>query len=215
MNTRYQFARRYSSYYLLIYSSQQTLLTGGIADPGQRSNSRKGKEREITVDNNTGGSLPSATDGVCYVFSLKPVDWNSALVVEPPKKTLSQHKVRTSLQERTLDSMFPVVNPARVDGSSTDNRVNGSQNAIKSRDVPESECNLTSVRNLRQGVVKGRHKREGSSLGVPGRFKSMALSDLTEILENHTFVGVVDLDRCLSLIQHSTKLYLVNHAALA
>jgi len=37
---------------------------------------------------------------------------------------------------------------------------------------------------------------------------------LTEILENHIFVGVVDLDRCLSLLQHSTKLYLVNHGAL-
>ncbi len=29
------------------------------------------------------------------------------------------------------------------------------------------------------------------------------------------FVGIVDLNRCLSLVQHSTKLYLVNHAALA
>jgi hypothetical protein len=28
-------------------------------------------------------------------------------------------------------------------------------------------------------------------------------------------VGIVDLDRCLSLLQHSTKLYLVNHGALA
>jgi hypothetical protein len=39
--------------------------------------------------------------------------------------------------------------------------------------------------------------------------------DLTEILEKHSFVGIVDLDRCLSLLQHSTKLYLVNHGALA
>jgi hypothetical protein len=38
---------------------------------------------------------------------------------------------------------------------------------------------------------------------------------LSEILEMHTFVGIVDFDRCLSLIQHSTKLYLVNHGALA
>jgi len=38
---------------------------------------------------------------------------------------------------------------------------------------------------------------------------------LTEILENHSFVGIVDLDRCLSLLQHSTQLYLVNHGALS
>lgn len=40
-------------------------------------------------------------------------------------------------------------------------------------------------------------------------------SDLCEILENHIFVGIVDLNRTLSLLQHSTKLYLVNHGALA
>lgn len=40
-------------------------------------------------------------------------------------------------------------------------------------------------------------------------------TDLSEILEKHVFVGIVDLDRCLSLLQHSTKLYLVNHGALA
>lgn len=38
---------------------------------------------------------------------------------------------------------------------------------------------------------------------------------LSEILEKHTFVGIVDLDKCLSMIQFSTNLYLVNHAALA
>jgi len=41
------------------------------------------------------------------------------------------------------------------------------------------------------------------------------LLDLSEILEKHIFVGIVDLDRCLSLLQHSTKLYLVNHGVLA
>jgi len=39
--------------------------------------------------------------------------------------------------------------------------------------------------------------------------------ELTEIFEKHTFVGIVDLDKCLSLIQASTNLYLVNHAAVA
>lgn len=40
-------------------------------------------------------------------------------------------------------------------------------------------------------------------------------SELTEILQKHVFVGVVDLARELSVLQVSTKLYLVNHGALA
>lgn len=40
------------------------------------------------------------------------------------------------------------------------------------------------------------------------------MPELAEILQKHVFVGVVDLGRCLSLIQHAKKLYLVNHGAL-
>ena len=40
------------------------------------------------------------------------------------------------------------------------------------------------------------------------------LAGLSEVLRGHTFVGVVDLDMGLSLVQHETKLYLVNHAAI-
>ena len=39
--------------------------------------------------------------------------------------------------------------------------------------------------------------------------------DLTEIVEKHIFVGIVDINCCLSLIQYSTNLYLANHDALA
>ena len=38
---------------------------------------------------------------------------------------------------------------------------------------------------------------------------------LTEILLKHVFVGVVDLDRELSVVQYQKKLYLVNHGTLA
>lgn len=33
-------------------------------------------------------------------------------------------------------------------------------------------------------------------------------------MQNHSFVGVVDQDLSLSLVQQETKLYLVNHAAM-
>ncbi|KAJ6631150.1 DNA binding protein [Mycena sp. CBHHK59/15] len=150
----------------------QTLLTGGIADPEQGgSKKRKGKER--ARDDEEGDSAET-----------RPA---------PPKKTASQHKVRTSLQDRTLESMFPVVNPAQIASEKT----KGAPDTARAREIRESECLLTSVQTLRQNAIKGKHKQ------------------LSEILEKHTFVGIVDLNKCLSLIQHSTKLYLVNHGALA
>lgn len=39
--------------------------------------------------------------------------------------------------------------------------------------------------------------------------------ELTEIVQKHVFVGVVDLVRELSVVQVATKLYLINHGALA
>lgn len=106
------------------------------------------------------------------------------------KKVLSQHKVRTSLQDRTLDSMIPVTDPLRND---SDEPVT----AIRLRDIKESTCHFTSITELRRLANKRIHH------------------DLTEIIKKHTFVGVIDLYRCLTLIQHNKNLYMVNHAALA
>ena len=62
--------------------------------------------------------------------------------------------------------------------------------------VSDSDCSLTSVRNLRAYISKSQHR------------------NLTEVVQNHTFVGVVDLDKGLSLIQNETRLLLVNHNAM-
>ncbi|KAJ7839580.1 histidine kinase-like ATPase [Mycena olivaceomarginata] len=163
----------------------QTLLTGGLAETEQStSKKRKGKERAHAEDEQDADAEPKpAQSSGCPPHSL---------VTQQPKKTLSQYKVRTSLQDRTLESMFPVVNPTHIAGASS---AKGKSNA--DREIKESECTLTSVKRLRQKAIKGKHKQ------------------LSEILEKHTFVGIVDLNKCLSLIQHSTKLYLVNHGALA
>jgi hypothetical protein len=77
------------------------------------------------------------------------------------KKISSQHKVRTSVQDRTLDSMFPVINPAQIGANSgTSGKADDSSPGIlKPFDVKESECFLTSVRTLRQNLVKGKHRR--------------------------------------------------------
>ncbi|KAJ7695474.1 histidine kinase-like ATPase [Mycena rosella] len=159
----------------------QTLLTGGIAEPEQSmSKKRKGKER--ARDNDDEDEDMEAGEP-------------KTAAPAPPKKTSSQYKVRTSLQDRTLESMFPVPNPTHIEGQSS--AKGKAADTSKSREIKESQCYLTSVKTLRQNAIKGKHKQ------------------LSEILEKHTFVGIVDLTKCLSLIQHSTKLYLVNHGALA
>ncbi|SCZ97076.1 BZ3500_MvSof-1268-A1-R1_Chr4-2g06975 [Microbotryum saponariae] len=63
--------------------------------------------------------------------------------------------------------------------------------------IPQSQTTLRSIRELRQEVLDRADK------------------DLDAIVKGHIFVGVADLRSHLSLIQHRTKLYSVNHAALS
>ncbi|EKM56943.1 uncharacterized protein PHACADRAFT_119030 [Phanerochaete carnosa HHB-10118-sp] len=159
----------------------QTLLTGGTAPTA--SQSKKGKKR----------ARPDEEDELSEASSSVPL-------AAPPaaKKPAPNHKVRTSQQDRTLDSMFPVYTPSQRP-SIGDANLGQTQKTVVVK-VPEivvSECNLASVMRLRQEVEDVKHE------------------ELTEILQKHVFVGIVDLGRCLSLVQHSKKLYLMNHGALA
>jgi DNA mismatch repair protein MLH1 len=133
---------------------------------------------------------------------------------EAQKKIYSQHKVRTSLQERTLDSMFPISNPSRINSSGDKSTEEPLPTLSKSREIKESECNLSSVQNLRNAIPNGKHFRK-IPYSVSDDCLQFWILELTEILEKHTFVGIVEVDRGLSLLQHSTNLYLVNHGALA
>lgn len=91
-------------------------------------------------------------------------------------------------------------------GSNNDSYANSNGDDLtrsvkRSRHAPgvrilDSECTLTSVRHLRAQIVKAQHR------------------NLSDIMQNHTFVGVVDLRKGLSLLQHETRLLLVNHEAL-
>ncbi|KAF5345184.1 hypothetical protein D9758_009705 [Tetrapyrgos nigripes] len=161
----------------------QTLLTGGTLESDDRSNGkkRKGKERDLDSDD-------------------LDEDKQQGPSRQQPKKVYSHHKVRTSLADRTLDSMFPVLNSSHIAPDKQKSSIPSTpstQLTSRYKEIKESECFLTSVKSLRKALVKGKHKA------------------LTEILEKHTFVGIVDTNRCLSLLQYSTKLYLVNHGAFA
>lgn len=62
--------------------------------------------------------------------------------------------------------------------------------------IPQSHCELTSIAELRDELLSLRDERR------------------TVLLHNHSFVGVVDLERGLCLLQHSTQLYLVQYGPL-
>ncbi|KAF6757676.1 hypothetical protein DFP72DRAFT_890338 [Ephemerocybe angulata] len=182
----------------------QTLLTSHISTIAKPAPSRKGKERAIDVDEDEEDQLVDDQD-----------EETDHLPPSKPK-VYAHYKVRTSLNDRTLDSMFPIANPStQLDAPSqapskyrsqpsrtqaptpTQSAVASDTTSGGSRNIKESECFLTSVQAMRKEVLKAKHRQ------------------LSEIFEKHTFVGIVDLDKCLSMIQFSTNLYLVNHAAVA
>ncbi|KAI0336867.1 DNA mismatch repair protein MutL [Cubamyces sp. BRFM 1775] len=179
----------------------QTLLTGGIAEiPSSQRSKGKRKAREEEDEDAADDSHPNGASN-CD----DPEDNQSAPAPSQiaKRKVYSYHKVRTSLKDRTLDSMFPVTHPSQLkrteSGGDGDNSPGTLETppTVRDKEIKESQCFLKSVRDLRNSVTKAKHHQ------------------LSEILEKHTFVGVVDPARCLSLVQHGTRLYLLNHGALA
>lgn len=141
------------------------------------------------------------------------------------RKIAPNKLVRTDHQAQTLDGMFTphlssnAVGPGEAEGGGegeterpTKRRKGQSDHdpqfaarlAKEARDhavvrarISQSECELTSVRDLRDQVVARRH------------------NELDQIIKNHIFVGVADASSGLSMVQYQTKLYLVNHASVS
>ncbi|TNY23865.1 hypothetical protein DMC30DRAFT_443994 [Rhodotorula diobovata] len=134
--------------------------------------------------------------------------------------------VRTDAQSQTLDALFPALPStsktrnvvdadAEGDGTESDRPSKkrksdhdpafaaqlaaeqaAAQRSARVR-IAQSECALTSVKQLRKEVLEARHK------------------GLEDVVKGHIFVGVADFATCQSAIQHLTKFYLANHALLA
>ncbi|KAI0711182.1 DNA mismatch repair protein MutL [Cerioporus squamosus] len=174
----------------------QTLLTGGIAEPvvAQKAKGKRKAQPDDDADDAEGGGLQEASpDG----SEIAPGASQSA-----KRKVYSYQKVRTSLKDRTLDSMFQVAHPSQRPsvGEGQDGAAPPAASQVpvpKVKEIKESQCFLKSIKTLRAAIAKARHNQ------------------LSEIIAKHTFVGVVDAPRCLSLVQHGTRLYLLNHGALA
>ncbi|KAK9893561.1 DNA mismatch repair protein MutL [Cystobasidium minutum MCA 4210] len=141
----------------------------------------------------------------------------------PPQKL-----VRTDAKAQTLDSMINFASTARTDeatpaviasdGEDDGDRPENAHSApskyrasdeptsihtsaqpsyARRTKIPISDCDLTSIQELRAGLTKD---------------KSQAIED---VLKAHTFVGVIDLFSGRSMLQHGTKLFLVDHNVLA
>jgi len=86
----------------------------------------------------------------------------------------------------------------------------------KTKEIQESACELSSIKDLRKRIIVKEHQGMPPKLfSRPCYYPDAFTQGLHEVLEGHVFVGIVDLDRCLSLVQHSTQLYLLNHGSLA
>lgn len=112
-----------------------------------------------------------------------------------PARPYENNLVRTDASLRKITSMFPTA------GGTPGSAATAGGSAAGINPEPEYEvtdresvyCRLTSVRNLRTAVRDDMHH------------------ELTEIIANHTFVGVVDEKRRLAAIQGGVKLFLIDY----
>lgn len=65
---------------------------------------------------------------------------------------------------------------------------------------------LIKVRKTRSPLDKEQLLTSGHSFRIAG---------MTKLFQNHTFIGLVDYDLSLSIVQHETKMFMVNHSAVA
>lgn len=91
----------------------------------------------------------------------------------------------------------------------------GSSNLKRKRE--RFDVRLTSILTLRKRLKEIEHKGTFKlcMCKIPiFLIKILFLKGLTELLANHTFVGCVDDSLTLALVQHQTKLYMVNYNVL-
>ncbi|KAK9474165.1 histidine kinase-like ATPase [Dipodascopsis tothii] len=102
----------------------------------------------------------------------------------PSKRPYEYNLVRTDAKERKITSMF--------ERTSRPDEAEGYVRVERER----APVHLASVKGLRERVSADAH------------------AGLTELLTNHTFVGVVDDEKRLAALQHDVKLFLVDYGAL-
>ncbi|KAE8270188.1 hypothetical protein A4X09_0g2166 [Tilletia walkeri] len=126
------------------------------------------EEREMLDSPRRRGTLPDALD---------------AEQIDKPGERSSSPTVRSSPagQRRRRPPLAP---PPPTAPASQSQRV--------SKRLRDSECTLTSIRELRAEILAKKH------------------SGMTELFQGHTFVGVAALEHGTTLVQHGTRLYMLD-----
>ncbi len=169
---------------LIFVFQTQTLLTGGTLKSGANS-SNKGNGKETAVQRQEGEDSDgeeaegSGKNGKfeSEIHDTRRLTLNVA-AAQPQKKIYSKDKIRMSHADRTLDSMFAVVNPSTQPSGSNTPQENakyrggvdtqeqagpqptGTMSAVRGKDIEESVCYLTSVTSLRKSALKAKHIRK-------------------------------------------------------
>ncbi|KAI1174633.1 histidine kinase-like ATPase [Nemania sp. FL0916] len=138
-----------------------------------------------------GTIIPSGTSQETDESSAK----NPGTSRKPPVRAYENNLVRTDASLRKITSMFPTTIKGSGPGSTADTAITdaGLEPEYETTDRDSVYCRLTSVRDLRTAVRDDMHH------------------ELTEIIANHTFVGIVDEKRRLAAIQGGVKLFLVDY----
>ncbi|KAI0965184.1 histidine kinase-like ATPase [Xylaria arbuscula] len=112
-----------------------------------------------------------------------------------PARANENNLVRTDASLRKITSMFPTADKASGSGTTAEGGWPNASLELEYEIVEREStyCRLSSVRDLRTAVRDDMHH------------------ELTEIIANHTFVGIVDEKRRLAAIQGGVKLFLVDY----
>lgn len=129
------------------------------------------------------------------------IDDTSAALKTPASNRRSQSKPNENNLVRTDSSVRKITSMLQSTTKSPTSRTQGDNTAPEQLPDPVYEhvvrepimCRLTSVRDLRSEVRDDMHH------------------ELTKIIANHTFVGIVDERRRLAAIQGGVKLYLIDY----
>ncbi|KAI0435329.1 histidine kinase-like ATPase [Xylaria sp. FL1042] len=138
-----------------------------------------------------GTLLPSGTSQDTDESSSKTPTTSRKTAARPYENNL----VRTDASLRKITSMFPTADKTSGSGTTAEGSTSNASHELEYEitDRESTYCRLTSVRDLRTAVRDDMHH------------------ELTEIIANHTFVGIVDERRRLAAIQGGVKLFLVDY----
>lgn len=146
--------------------------------------------------------LPGGTK--VTTISPQPEDDASSTAQTPApgtrKRRNSNSLVRTDTSVRKITSMFQsTAGPTDVGDNDKDILATAAPENIEyeTADRQAVTCRLTSIKELRAEIRNEMH------------------DELTDIISNHTFVGVVDERRRLAAIQGGIKLYLIDYGLLS